>query len=202
MTYALIENGTVIRRNITKPTHPRVSFGKNTTDAEYAEWGFYKQLGTRPETGKWQTVTGPHQDPEVIDHDAKTVTRVWSVRDWTVDEVKTDLLAQNHQQFLKARDKGVMVGGVLVGTSPDQQSQISTLVAGFKGKPEGTAQRIATASGFVGYIDAATAKAFQDAQAAYLSQVWETDANHIQDISDATTIAQLELIDINAGWPE
>lgn len=134
---------------------------------------------------------------------------VWTVVnqdavDAALERAKQAKRAALKAEFAKARDSGVDFNGVTVQTTPQAQSEVQALFADLQRRAAtetDPVQLIATRSGAVINADEATAGAIVDAVAAHIRAVWSNDATLTASINDAASIADLEAIDVMAGWP-
>lgn len=129
----------------------------------------------------------------------------WSVIDKTLDDRKAEKRAALTSRFTSERDKGVMVNGALIETTPQAQGEVQALLADLQRREaageSNPTQKIATRSGAVMTATTAVAAALVEGVAAHICAVWENDATLNEAIAAAANNAALDAIDIGAGWP-
>lgn len=189
---ALVENGAVIAHGTCASIYPRNSFPAQMTEGQaQADFGLYTI--ERKAVGAYQTnvPVDPYlQMGSVYDN---------QVQDMTVDERKAVMRRELQAQFVTHRDKGVTVNGARIQTNHDAQQELEALVG--KLTRDGGTQKIRTREGVTITADLAAAMALRDAVAAHISAVWDNDATLGEAITNATTHADLDAIDVTAGWP-
>lgn len=198
MTYCLVQNGAITRYSVSKPTANNVSFGKTTTDAEYAEHGWYKVIDNRPVQTAYNRVSGPIGADAIIDHDAKTVTYVYTVTPKSLDDVKAERLAA-----LAAKRYDVEVGGTMLNGSyvPTERSARADLVGARISALEDVNFTLdwKTPDGFV-TLTAAQIVAIADASRNHVKATFAHEKTLTQAINSATTVDDVLAIDIESGW--
>lgn len=196
MTYCLIQNGAITRYNVSKPTADNVSFGKNTTDAEYASHGWYKVTGAAPSIDPAkETVSGPTYS---INEGTKTVEKVYTVTPKSLDDVKAEKLAA-----LAAKRYEVEVGGTTLNGTPidtDRATQSKLIAARIKAKEDPLYTVNWKMSGGFMTLDATTIITVADLVHDHVQAAFSNEAALSDAINNATTVSEVLAIDIETGW--
>lgn len=127
----------------------------------------------------------------------------------TVSQAKAELREALSLEFQTRRDAGITVtmgeATAEIATHIAGRSDLSELVtflerraAGGENNPTQTA---ATRAGLVFTADLTTARTLRNAVADYVSKVWARDAVLTGQIMAATTIAEVDAVQIGTGWP-
>jgi hypothetical protein len=94
---------------------------------------------------------------------------------------------------------GTTIGGVPIATDRDTQSKLVAIRILAK-EDNAYTVRWKTSAGFV-TLDAATIIAVADGVRAFVQAAFDREATLIDAIEAATTLAELDAIDLTAGWP-
>lgn len=198
---AQVENGTVTAVGTPSSIYPKTAFPTEfTEEAAEADWGLYLIKRKAVGDGEASVSIDPYFEANSV-YENVIVAQ-------TAAEARDAALAELSRLFAQHRDKGVTVNGAKIETNHNAQQELEALVG--KLTRDGGTQLIRTRSGAVIKADLATATALRDAVASHVAAVWANDATlgqAIQEASetvgdDATKIAAINAIDINAGWPE
>ena len=192
MTYCLVENGEITAYNVIKPKVPGVSFGKNPTPADYAQYGWYLVTGAAPTLLPFQFTTMTYEIREAT----KTVEKVYTVVDMSLDDAKAEKLKDLKTTFQKVSKRPVVNTGfgftVHGGYSDLTDFEVGRELGFLKIRSVDNQNNDVTAEEFDAVIKAIKINGLGIKQAKW---------SHEAAINNATTLEDLRLIDTDAGWP-
>jgi len=131
------------------------------------------------------------------------VVRTLGSQPRSLDDAKTRLKSRLTSKFIQNRDKGVEVTLGLetatIDTSMDAQQEVSALVNRLE--RVGGTQTIRTRSGSILTVDLSMAQVLFNAVEDHVAGAWTNDAVLGAAIDAAIDIGQLQVIDLDDGWP-
>ena len=178
--------------------NPNTSFPKTVPDAILAEYGVYPvTVLDRPTITKWQTAT-KNAEPTLVNG---VWTLGWTVTETPLADAKVQVLGELANRRYQAEEGGTTLNGMPIAT--DRTTQGKVTAAYVKASADNT-YSIASWKGADGTftpLDAATIIAIADAIEAHVQACFSNEATLAGQISAATTLAELEAVDLEAGWP-
>lgn len=198
MNYAQIDGTTVVRFDLNgddiKAAFPEISFPV-TIDQSVLPTGYVVVVGTDAPTG--QFVTATEAAPIQVDG-------VWTQQWTTVTTDLTTAKAQLIDQLADYRNQqergGTALNGSTIKTDPDSQAKVTGAKV-FSDLNPGTTINWKTDDGSWILIDATTITAMAQAVGTHVQACFTQEFTLTNQINAVTTIADLEAIDITAGWP-
>lgn len=134
-----------------------------------------------------------------VTHDGTTATVSYTVQDKPLDAYKAERKAALASIRYDHEISGTTINGTFVNTDRDTQSKLIAARILAKEDPAYTI-RWKLPTGFT-TLDAATLIAIADGVRAHVQAAFDREDVLTQAINAATTHADLDAIDINAGWP-
>ena len=138
-----------------------------------------------------------------VDVSAGTVAVTYNVTPYDVETEKQALEQRAVQLFRDVSNAGISIDldgqSVEVATTHDARQELRELID--KLKSDGGVQKITTRSGRRIDADLDVAEALHDQVAEFISACRERESDLIDQIRSAETMAELNTIDINEGWP-
>jgi len=178
--------------------NPSTSFPRDIPDALLAQYDVFPvTVLDRPITTRWQKAE-KDATPALIDG---TWTLGWLISETPLEEAKQQVLGELADRRWKAEEGGTTLNGAVVAT--DRTTQAKVTAAYIKATAD-SAYTIAAwkgADGTFSPLDAATIIAIADAIEAHVQACFSNEADLAEQISAATTLTELDSVDIETGWP-
>lgn len=145
----------------------------------------------------------PHDPPQLSEGQfAQWRGRVWVVLDaYPVEPVRRDKLADLAHKRWQVETGGITASGVAIQTDRASQSMVTSAALAAQLGPE-MKIRWKTASGDFVALDAAQIVGIATLVRLHVQNCFGHEADLTALIAAAETVADLDAIDINAGWPD
>ncbi|CAH1657239.1 conserved hypothetical protein [Hyphomicrobiales bacterium] len=196
--HALIQAGEVVAYPYTdwhlRHDNPDTSFPSAMDDTVRADFGVYPVAPTPVPAGK--RVVGT-----TAGYVAGELVEMHTLEDIPLDEMKADKLTALAQRRWEAETGGITVAGALIRTDATSQAKITGAVSLFQADPTLTSIDWEAQPGVFVALDAATMTAIGIAVGRHVQACFSRGRVLSEAITAAITLAALDAIDINQGWP-
>lgn len=195
--HALIQAGEVVAYPYTdwhlRRDNPDTSFPTAMDDTERADFGVYPVAPTLVPAGKRIVgTTAGYVSGELVE--------VHTLEDIPLEELKADKLAALAQRRWEAETGGLTVGGLFVPTDRETQAIVDRTVKAFGDGDLTGAVDFKSPAGFVELTEVQL-RAIKAAGAQHIQACFSAEKTFTTAITSAATLAVLDAIDINQGWP-